>query len=400
MDASRRPDRESIIARKLHATFGDGLPETNDAVMSIAQAMVLAPERAVRQGFQRRRAETPGVITASASRVKASIYFSERKMPKMPDVIRQALLGVRDDSKRPDGETLSDRLEIVSTAREVLAGFYSYWAFPKHKCSCTGVEVRCAACQHIDRWFLLRKLYKKEERAKTLRGEVHLDSPDLCEEAAIRFWQKPPYKGDKPTWACESWPAWAEIENTVEYEERVKWICEHSLASVKCTCDAATHPGYYLARDAAAWAKENKGVVWFKSRAFGRKISELSGLPYFNGGPGCEQRLTAEKGDRSIICSIKAIGAGTDGLQYKFWKQLIAEMPASNGGAEGIEQLLGRLHREGQPADAVETEAYLGASEFMDAYRQVLMQAEVHQDMQKLRQRILMVDRNIVDRDV
>lgn len=390
MDVSRRPDRESAFAQRLHAAFGDGPIDRQSDVDMIAAAMMdKEPERAVRKGFQKRRAETPGVITASSSACKASIYFTERKMPKMPDVVREALRAVRIDSLRPDGDTIADRLEQVSTAREVACGFYTYWAFPKLKCECTG-DVRCAGCRHIDEWFRRRKAYNKELRAKLLIGEVKLDSEDLCEEAAKRYWNG--YEGKLPVWACESWPAWAEIENTVEYDERVKWLGHGTPEAA----DPNTHPGYYLARDAAQWARDNKGVVWFKSRAFGRKVAELSGLPYFNGGPGCEARLSAEKGDRSIICSIKALGAGTDGLQYKFWKQLITEMPASNGGNEGMEQILGRLHREGQPADAIETEAYLGVTEFMDAFNKVLMQAEFHQDMQKLKQRILMADRSFL----
>jgi hypothetical protein len=388
MDPSRKPDRKSKTAHRLYDAFVGGPGLSSDSDIDFSE-----PEVDIRRGFQAHRARTLGVITASASSVNASIYFAARKAPKMPDVIRSALRGVRIDEVRPDGEELTERLEQVMAAREILSGFYTYWAFPKLKCTC-GV-MKCEGCLHIDKWFALRKPFNKELRSKAREGQVNLDSRKLLEDAARRFWQSPPYKGELPTWKSEYWPAWAAIENTIEYVEKHKWICEHTLASVPCTCSPEEHPGYYLARDAAKWAKENKGVVWFKSTPFGRKIAELSGLPYFNGGPGCEDRLSAEKGDRSIICSIKALGSGTDGLQFKFHKQLITEMPASNGGNEGMEQLLGRLHRQGQPEDVVETYAYLHAPELYDAFEKVKTEAMWQSDMQKLQQRILLADEDM-----
>jgi hypothetical protein len=391
MDVSRRPDRESRTARLLHDAFGDGSTSLDDFDASIAAAIAAEPEKAVRRGFQKRRAETLGVITASASSVNAAIYFGEKKAPKIPQVIKEALRQVRSDHLRPDGDVLEDKLDEVVCAREVACGFYTYWAFPKHPCTCTGTLTRCDRCRHIADWFAKRKAYKKEERQQTAKGEVYLDSPELCRQAAERYYQNPPYKGKLPVWQSVHWPAWRDIENTVEYEERVKWLG----SELPEAADPATHPGYYLARDAGEWALKNKAVIWIRSTALGRKIAELSGLPFFNGGPGCEERLNAEKGNRSIICSIKALGAGTDGLQYKFSDALIVEMPASNGGNEGAEQLLGRLHREGQRADVVSMLGYFHTQEFLDALRQVLAQAEFHYDMQQIKQRILMADKDV-----
>lgn len=371
MDPSRRNDRESDTARALYSAFGGGLPTAMDA---FADQLVTKPEKAVREGFCRRRMETVGVISASASSVNAAIYFSERKL-KIPRAVQDALRIVRDEHRRPDGDELVDRMQQVTCARVVGSGFFNYWAFPKHPCSCPPDRVRrCERCLLIDRWFARRKAYKKELRAQLLLGELNLDTEKLCEEAAARFWQEPPYKGKLPKWACETWPAWKEVEDAVEHVERVEWIDD------------------YVARDAAEWAQNNRGIVWFRSTPLGRKISELSGLPYFNGGPGCEQRLSAEKGDRSVILSIKALGSSTDGLQHKFSEQLIVEPPASNGGNEGMEQLLGRLHRDGQAADIVKTYGNFHILEFKDALRQVIVEAEFNYEMTKTKQRILLSD--------
>jgi hypothetical protein len=371
MDQNYMPDRTSKTAKILQRTFAGR--EYNDDISNI---MSKGPESAIREGFRRRRLATPGIISASASTINAAIYLSERKPPKMPPSVKDALSRVREESLRPDGEMLAGRMEVVSCARNVACGFYKYWAFPKHKCDCTA-QTRCKDCSHIDLWYAHRKAFAKELRLKLLLGEPNLDSRSLCEEAAIRFYQQPKYTGELPTWAALSWPEWAAIEDTVEYDEREKWIVDG---------------GDWLAKDAAEWATKHKGVVWFLSIAFGRKVQELTGLPYFNGGPGAEERMRAEKGDRSIIVSINAHGAGTDGLQQIYNHQLIAESPASNSTKIGYEQLLGRLHREGQRKDEVITEGYFHVRELKEALRKAIEQAEFNFEMQKNKQKLLMAD--------
>lgn len=387
MDASRQPDRGSTTARRLHEAFGEG-SQVLDSIEQDVTAMIAGadPERSVRRGFQKWRAETLGVITASALDA-TPIYISAREPEKMPQVVKEALRTLRVDKLRPDGEEIAQRLDEVTCAREIGCGFYTYWAFPNLKCECGGVEPRCAGCLHIDDWFRKRKAYTKELRSKLAEGEVYLDSPELCRAAAERFWQGG-YTGKLPTWASEHWPAWCDIMDTVVYVPKHKWI-GWDLSEAK---NPETHPGYFLARDAAKWAKEERGIVWFRSVPLGRKIAELSGLPYFNGGPGCEERLAAEKGDRSIICSIKALGAGIDGLQHNFGDQLITECPASNGGNEGMEQLLGRLSRKGQIRDVVNTLIYQHTTEFRDAFRQARTDAEWDYDMKKIQQRLRLAD--------
>lgn len=361
MDVSRRPDRDSRTAVALHTAFGNGPPEK----VSNEFLIVSEPERPLRKGFGKHRMYTPGIITASAEELPASLYISERKPPKMPQAIVDALAEIRTNAKRPDGDILVEKLDQVICARNVACGFYTYWAFPKHPCICLKEDIgpRCDRCLLIDDWYAKRKAYNKALRSKLLEGQVNLDSPKLCEQAAERFWQEPAYEGRLPVWECEEWPPWRDIMDKVEHEEKVKWIDD------------------WLARDAAKWATDNKGVVWFSSIAFGRKVAELAGIPYFNGGPGAEERMAKEKGDRSIVVSIPAHGAGTDGLQHIFFEQLVCETPASNANSRGYEQLFGRLHRKHQKADVVKSAIYLHVSELWSAFESALRQSEFNADM-------------------
>lgn len=403
LDPVYRPDRKSSTAKSLQRAFGGGEYDESDFGDLLVGD---EPEIEIRKGYSKWRRETPGVISASASSINAAIYFSERK-PKggIPKAVQDALTMIRVEWKRPDGDELVEKIEQVACARHVGVGLYPYWAFPAHPCTCPCAACgklegehareqakggnhefkadalrRCGECLLIADWFAKRKRFNKVLRVKQQRGEVQLDSPKLCEQAAERACQDPPYKGELPVWDCEEWPDWRDIRDRVQYVERVKWIDD------------------WLARDAAEWALDNKerggkaGIVWFKSVAFGRRVADLTGLPYFNGGPGCEQRLGAEKGDRSIICSIKALGASTDGLQRKFCHQLIVELPASNSSKEGMEQLLARLHREGQKSDAVYTQAYLHTVELYDALKSAYRQAQFNYTMQQNMQKLLFTD--------
>jgi hypothetical protein len=417
MDVQHQPDRKSATARALHRVFGKGYVE-KDASLDLLLAD--PPEKALRVGFQKWRSETPGIVTAAASDINASLYVDELEVPEMPKVVRDALADVRVNSRRPDGDELVEKVEQLACAKNVACGFYPYWAFPKHPCACpadrtpTRSDNWCDQCVLIDDWYACRKKFNKELRLRLQHGELQLDSPKLCEEAAVRAWEGEATellvycdtcwrasrrevrwpceaRAHRPAWREESWPAWFKIRDCVEYEERVKWL-GHDSPEAK---SAEMHPGYFLARHLAEWGRKNKGVIWFQSVPLGRKISELGKLPYFNGGPHGEERLRAEKGDRSIVVSISAHGAGTNGLQELFNEQVLAEMPPSNATTHGVEQIFGRLHRRGQKKDSVITHICLHAYEFRDAFRKAIEKAEFNYQMSNIRPKILMADRDI-----
>lgn len=392
VDPVRQPDTKSSIAYKLYRAFaGEDAPDDSDS--DLIELFDAHPQRKVQEGFREWRTWTPGIITASASECDASIYVDDFPVPKMPEIVKDALNKVRMDWLRPDGDDIVEKVQQVDIAKTVACGFYNYWAFPQHPCACppdrtpTRSQNWCSECALIDEWYKRRKAFNKELRSKLMQGEVNLDSPKLCEEAAERFWRGG-YTGKLPTWECESWPAWKEIEKKVRYDEKVRWIGHNTPEAA----DPKTHPGYFLARAVAEYALEHPCVVWFQSTPLGHKISELSGLPYFNGGPHAEDRIKAETGKRSLIMSIQAHGAGTDGLQHKFDEQVVTETPASNATQQGYEQLFGRLRRRGQKADVINTLVCRHSPELRDALDKARRQAEFNFAMTGLRQNIMHAD--------
>ena len=349
LDPSPNPDRHSAVAKKLRKTFG---PKTETERAFFVEGYT--EDSAVREGHRERVITTLGVITTTGSSAAAANYLHERKVANIPESVKQALTSVRNEGVRPDGEELVEAMEIAQCARQVGAGFHYYWFYPEYAAAKSDQEREVVAIK-IEAWFKARKAYYKELRIKLMHPEIHLDSPLLCANAAERAWRDPPYEGDLPLWEAETWPAWIEIKDKLQHESRTKWLDD------------------YLARDAAAWGKEHRGIIWYQNNAFGKKVAELLGVPCHGGGPDAEKNIMAETGARSIVASIKAHGSGRDGLQRKFSEQLIAEVPSSNA---IFEQLLGRLCRDGQKDDAIHTWVNLHVSENSDALRSALREAE------------------------
>lgn len=313
-----------------------------------------APGEKVREALARRIWETPGAVSTPVGAGVAALTLRERT-PKVPAKIETLLRDLDRTWMRPDGEELVEALDKARCARELACGFYYRWIFPDGP-----------APEDVEDWFAARKAWHRELREALKNPQPHLDSPLLLTRAAQRYHGEDESEG--PSWESEAWPDWRDIRDTIRHETEAVWVDD------------------YLVRDAAAWAKANRGIVWYAYEAFGRAVAEASGLPLHGGGPGADARLRAEKGDRSIIASIRSHGEGRDGLQHLFCAQLVANPPAS---ADAWEQLLGRLDRVGQQADEVVTVVYRQTVEMAEDLDRALDLAKFVEDVttstQKLR---------------
>lgn len=310
------------------------------------------PGEHVRDGFRRRLHDTPGVVATRESSVDVSLVITERKAPAIPPAVSKALSEVRKTNIRPDGEELVERMQVVECARQLALGFYYHWRFPRGEPEALIYE-----------WFDARKSWARELRQKLERRGEHLDSPLLCRNAAERAWAETPYEGELPVWKAETWPAWRDIKDRVAHYTEAVWVDD------------------YLARDAAEWAKKNKGIVWFQDIAFGRKVAELAGLPCYDGHAGSPRlveqvngkHLWREDGKRSVVLSVRQYATGTDGLQHRFHKQLVASPPSSG---DTWEQMLGRLARIGQEEYEVLCEVYRHTEEMANAIDKAAREAK------------------------
>lgn len=302
------------------------------------------PGEHVASGFHRRLVSTMGIVATEDAAISADLQIEERAVDAIPVEIDRLINQVRSLQMRPDEEILVDAFSQARCARELACGFYYRWRFPR------GEPIPL-----IMDWLDARKEWRSELRDKLKDRAEYLDSPKLCRNAAERFHGDLPLREDRPVWDAGTWPRWRDIRNEVKPETEAVWVDD------------------YLVKNAAEWAVSNCGIVWYESDAFGRAIAQVSGLPLHSGGPGAGARIAAEKGDRSIICSIKSHGTGRDGLQYLFNTQLVAQPPSS---PTAWEQLLGRLHRVGQAEAIVYALFYRHTDEVRAAVEQALLRAE------------------------
>lgn len=282
----------------------------------------------VREGFRKRLIETPGVVATAEGAIGTSLLMEERKAPPVPIEVATAIAHLNNTWERPDGELFYEALDVARCARELASGFYYRWIYPRGEPEPLRKE-----------WKAVRKAWHQELREKLKRPRPHMDSMLLLCQAAARHLEG--YDGPLPTWETDFYSEWLAIRDRVQPETEAVWISE------------------FLVRDAAAWLKENIGIAWYEHTAFGEKLAELSGVPFY--GPGTEPELL-EKGDRAIIASIRAQGTGKN-LQA-FSNNLFANMPNDSA---AWEQAIGRTHRNGQAADEVRVSVYQHVPAFRDA---------------------------------
>lgn len=288
-------------------------------------------------GFKRRIAETIGVITTTAPAVDVPLVLEERQAPPIPPIVSRYLRDLRNGNDngawtRPDGEELLTALEASACAMQIACGFYYRFIYPN--CEFPRDE------QLVIEWRETRRAFFKAVRKKLKNLDEHMDSPRLVMNAAERFHGlRPKHKG-LPTWECPELVPWYRMHKLVEHDTEAVLFDD------------------FLVRDAVAWGRENRGIIWYEHDAFGEWVSSLSAatgerLPKYGGGKPAKLAMLGdaklgvrgEDGSRSIICSIKAHGTGTNGLQHRFHDALTT-CPMAD--PNGWEQHVGRLHRPGQ----------------------------------------------------
>lgn len=294
-------------------------------------AALCKPGEHIHEGFQRRLRSSYGVVASGTEQnCNASIVVRERPF-KVPAAVEDALKKLRASWDRPDGEALVSGLDVARCARELAAGFFYRWRWPRKEPE----EVR-------ERWLTVRANWHRELREKLKHSREHLDSPLLLAKAAIRFHEG--YRGELPTWCAEWWPEWVKVRDTAKPETETVWVDDS------------------LAKDAAEWLKNQTGICWYEHDAFGRKVAELSGAPLYGPGEEASSEILKERGDRSIVASIRSHNKGKN-LQM-FSRNLVANPP---GDGATWEQLVGRTHRTGQQADEVTVSVYRHTQEYREA---------------------------------
>jgi len=332
-DYAMVPDNEGELMEWADALDQEVLPMRRldpGPLLSLATAEDQDPDPSVtaRKAFRRRMAETSGVVYTSGESVASSLYIRELQLP-CSEATEKHYERLRSKWERPDGWPYEEAMQVWKTARELSLGFCYVW--DPHP---------------PDDWLDARRAWAKFVRDVLARSRT-LDTPGQVKEAV-----EAEELADGGLLA-----QWLAIEPT--FTPKLKAVWHDDIALKVCE----------------KWMKENTGIVWCEHTWFAEELSRRTGRPYF-GRQGLDKRGTyIEKAEGTIIASIAANSTGRN-LQ-KWSKALVTSFPTTSTGAE---QLIGREHRDGQKADAVEVDVFVGCWEHFDALEGAREQARAERD--------------------
>jgi len=278
------------------------------ALLHLADVMGVPPaeplERA-RRGVQARLRSAPGIIMTT-DKLDMSLELTRLKLE--PDAITQEKLHtLRTLWETPNGDLLTEALEVWRHAREMVCGFCYRWdpAAP-------------------EMWLEARRQWNAWVRQTLNNNRRGLDSPLQVANAVDR--------GEYPE-AVQLLANWRAIKHTFKPNNVADWYSN------------------WMVEYAKNWLKnEPKGLVWVEHSDFGKALSGYAGVPFFSrGGNDIWGAGYIEDVPGAAVISIPANLEGRN-LQYHWNKNLILSCPPTGA---LVEQLLGRTHREGQEEDTV-----------------------------------------------
>jgi hypothetical protein len=275
----------------------------------------------IRAGVGRRVSETPGVIYHRVSEVPCSLYLSALVFDESTPELDKVFEHIRTTGDElPDGRVIETPIERYQLLATLPLGF-----------------VRVIDPPPPDDWRAARRLW-----TAFANQVIDQDIPGLDTPGAVAL-------------ACQNrlvdsfgvYEDWVTIKPSFEPKSTVVWFDDTALRRV------------------TTWMNENDGVVFVPFPAFGDKLSEMSGRPFYHEGGLNKDGVSIEQhpGTDSVIASTGANHKGRN-LQFKWSKMLIL---GSGSSSVVLHQQIGRCHRTGQKADAVEVEFFIGSTEDLRA---------------------------------
>jgi hypothetical protein len=273
----------------------------------------------VRTSVATRAAETPGYISYRIpDQAACSLYLSGLIFDGYGEATEAHFAAARDRYVTPDGYEFTEGSELWRVLRSMSLGFVHV------------IDPRPPAP-----WAEARREWNR------------FVSDDLAHNRSRRF-----SPGDVFN-ACKNgnldsfgiFERWVEIKTTHKPINSIHWFDEAPL------------------HFCAEWLAEEKALLWTPFPAFGERLSELSGVPFFGAGGRCGKLSIEEHPGGGAILSVGANVLGRN-LQDR-WNKALIVAPGSSG--TETEQIIGRIHRQGQKKDCVEIQFLLGCIDNLDA---------------------------------
>ena len=311
------------------------------------------PVSVIRRAYRRRLVETPGVVATVETFVDCSLTIAAVD-PGTSDEIDAAFDTLR-GWETPDGWPISDPATVWRHARELACNFYYKWDPRPPEGWIDARKEWCAAVRKII-------TYSK------------IDSELQVAQAIAQGRIEDPKAEDVEGTVYANWTA---VRNTFKPNTVPVWIDNKCL------------------RFCADWMEKHTGLVWVEHVAFGLKLSEMTGRPYYHRqGLDAQNRLIdqSKPEDGSVIASI---AANCEGRNLQAWNQNLMVSLQSSG--SGFEQFLGRTHRDGQKADEVSVDMIVSCIEQWAGFQQAVNDARYIQDSTGQLQKLLYADLDVPD---
>ena len=318
------------------AEWADALDEKvpdGQRVAPGALARFCRPGENARQGFRRRLTQTPGVVATKEDRLGTSLQIVSFPGPRVPDDLSSLINRVRTNWETPNGDVITEAVELWRHVRELALGFWYRWDPPPPR-----------------EWLDARREWKQYVRETLKHNQRGLDTE-------LQVWNEcKAVEEDLPL--GHPWHEWVRLKDAFKPRVVTEWV--HSFA-------------LQAARD---WLEDcvrrvEPGICWVEHRAFGRELASFSGRSHF--GAGDDGIL--ETGNPAIVVSVAAHSEGKN-LQ-RYCRNLVVAPMASG---KAWEQLLGRTHRQGQEADEVSCDVFLHQPELVSSFGQALSDARYLED--------------------
>lgn len=312
---------------RLHpgALLGISEPTDDDGEDDITRA---------RRRFGRRLFSTPGMIGSRSKLPAITLICSTVQREPAPEVLA-AVRHMRLHEETPCGIPMEQpALEIWAHEREMSADFYYRWDV-----------------QPPFEWKLARSTLSKFVRDTLSRSRSLFSGMDVAN--AIDRGQI------DDGGALSEWRRVKHLFNPDEHREPV-WLTDRN--TLFC----------------AEWLEKERGICWVQHVEFGKRLSQISGFPYFGAGAMCNG-VMVDQHKGPLIASIRSVSEGFN-LHFNHSKNLVATTDTTG---LGNEQMISRTHREGSPFDEVEV-IYM---QTLDGDRAALRQARA--DAQSTQDRLL-----------
>lgn len=302
-----------------------------------------------RRAFKLRLTTAPGVVSTGDAEIGTSLVVETLDCPAAGSELLGLMQRVKDDFQTPNGDEIDHAIHTYKWLNELSAGFYNELVWPeierivtRHRLT---KEDAAEALSEAKEHHALQQLYHKELRSFLQNAPLGMDTPM---EVARQINQHP-----------KNLP-----HNLVVSYASMKAQEQHCLDTFGVLIEREGHvhcvDSYKIDR-AIRWASAVGGgcILWFWHNAIGKWLAEAADeaeLDYLYapaGDAGNEAIIDAANAGKVVIASMGAHGTGKN-LQH-FQSQLFVQWPRD---AKLAEQVLGRIHRNGQEADEIVAHRY------------------------------------------